>query len=171
MTQLERLSVCALILAALTACGTDRTGAQDTVASETQAPNEGALVSSCQDLLDAGWVAPKSDPNINYDPATGIAEVSFGTSEPLVVDLANDEMCAFLPGLGGILSRVLPEYEAARIQECTDAVQVVVSGVVPRKGDVVVADIDALRAHILEWCPPSFGERLRQLEATTTRER
>lgn len=167
MKQLGRLSACAALLlsVALSACGADRVSGPDTMAADNQTPppDEQGVVSSCQDLLDAGWVAPESEPNINYDPATGIAEVHLDASEPLLLDLANDKMCAFLPDIGGILSRVLPDYEAARLQECAEAVQAVVSGVVPRKGDIVVVDIDALRTHILEWCPPSFGNRLRQL--------
>lgn len=165
MKRLGRLSAgAALLSVALSACGADRVSGPGTTVADNQTPppDEHGVVSSCQDLLDAGWVAPESEPNINYDPATGIAEVHLDAREPLLLDLANDEMCAFLPDIGGILSRVLPDYEAARLQECAEAVQAVVSGVVPRKGDIVV-DIDDLRAHILEWCPPSFGDRMRQL--------
>ncbi len=123
---------------------------------------EAVNVVSCQALIDGGWSAPEGDPDLSYDPETGFVDVTFG-AETLRVDLLKDPVCDQLPDIGALLARVSGDYEDMRVQECTQAVQDVANGMVPRKGDIV-GDLDALRSHILEWCPASFTAELRRLE-------
>lgn len=120
---------------------------------------EADAVQSCQALLDSGWTAPEGDPSFLVDPETWIVEVSFGEESTLLVNVSNDPTCFTLPDIGGPLSRVLPEYEQIRVDECTDAVASVIAGEVPKKGPAT-GSLEALRQHVLDWCPPSFADRL-----------
>lgn len=148
-----------LVVAGCGSGGTDMaTG--DAVAPQEAEPSKAlAEPQSCQTLIDSGWRPPATDPSVVLDPDTGIAEVSFDADTRLVVDVVNDPACANLPGIGQVLASSMTTYEQGRLQECTSAVEDVIDGVVPRKGEIV-GSLDALRRHVLEWCPPQFAERL-----------
>lgn len=148
-----------LMLAVVTGCGA-------AVSSETTAPEraadtigDGSTVQSCQALLDSGWTAPEGEPSFMIDPETWVVEVGFDEDNTLTLDVLNDPACLKLPDIGGPLSRIIPEYEQIRIQECSDAVADVIAGKSPKKGPAT-GSLDALRQHVLEWCPASFADRL-----------
>jgi hypothetical protein len=153
------LTSCVLLLAALTGCGngTASDHAAEAQVSETSTPHED--VQSCQALLDSGWKAPEGEPSFEVDPDRWLVEVGFDEENSFTVDLANDPACAKLPDIGAPLARIVPEYEQMRIEECTDAVEDVIAGRAPKKGPVT-GTVEALRQHVIDWCPPSFAEKL-----------
>lgn len=150
------IAVVTIALSVLTGCGVESTetpGVASTVSADGQ-------IQSCQSLIDAGWTAPPNDPSFAVDPETGVTDVSFGEGETLRLDVLGDPACVLLPDIGSTLSRVFGHYEQIRVEECTDAVQDLIAGEAPRKEGVPV-DMNALRRHVLQWCPPAFGQQLR----------
>lgn len=153
----------ALVIAfmlALVACGDPA----DVTATARPFTDSGDPATDCQALLDSGWSAPETDPSIVWDPATMQAEVDFGSEGVLNLDVS-DPACLKLPDVGRLLSGLPADFSEAQIEECTAAVADVVSGQAPRKGELV-GDLDALRRHVVEWCPARFGEALKQAEAS-----
>jgi hypothetical protein len=146
------------MLAAVTGCGSST--ASDTAvvkAGATSAPHED--IQSCQALLDSGWTAPEGEPSFMVDPETWLVEVGFDEENTFTVDVLNDPVCTKLPDIGGPLSRIMPEYERIRVEECTDAVDDVIAGRAPKKGPAS-GTVESLRQHVIEWCPSSFAEKL-----------
>lgn len=148
----------AVLFTALIGCGVERADRASVVSPAVEEESE---VQSCQQLIDAGWTAPPIDPSFLVDPDTGITEVSFGEGETLRLDVVGDPACMSLPDIGGILSQLTGEYEQIRFEECTDAVEDIITGVAPTKAGQP-ANMEALRQHVLQWCPPDFSEQLRK---------
>ncbi|WP_183095328.1 hypothetical protein [Nocardioides stalactiti] len=118
-----------------------------------------ATVASCRSLLDAGWTAPPGDPSFEVDPTTWQVTVTLGNGSELQLDLDDDPSCAALPDIGGPLSRMIGNYERIRAEECADEVAAIRAGQVPSKGPAT-GTIDAMRDHVLAWCPSSFADQL-----------
>lgn len=168
MRTTTQLIIALVVTFGLAGCGTESTDVRRELSPEAR--SQQVPVVPCQELLDAEWAPPNdAEPDISYDPETGVAEVSFGADEVLAVDLVRDKVCELLPDIGGILARVTANYETIRNQECSQAVLDVANGVAPRKGPSgeVVGDLSALREHVLTWCPPVFTDRLNKLESST----
>lgn len=160
-------------------CGTETdgdpaVGAQDGLQSNSDRSSDDRLddshdefdagtVVDCQDLIDSGWTAPAGEPSVSWDPETRVASIAFGDEKPILLNV-DDTACAMIPDFELLLTRMLDNYEAGRIEECTQAVKDVPSGVAPTR-DGVQGDIEALKAHVFEWCPPEFGQEIRAAEA------
>lgn len=65
-------------------------------------------VTSCQKLLDSGWSAPVAEPEISYDPASGIAIIILG-DETLTLDVLNDDACKRVPTVGPLVKQLLKD--------------------------------------------------------------
>ena len=162
MQRLIPIGFCAALLM-LVGCAAEGTGPGAGTPGTTQETETPAEVTSCAELLESGWKPPLDDPDIRYDPDSGIAEVAFGPEEVITFDLVRDPACFSLPSIGAILGRIQGDFRQAQIEECENAVEHIVQGKPPQKGDIVV-DLDLLRAHVVEWCPPAFAEELRRLD-------
>lgn len=143
-----------MVVASVSACG----ATPDNTPQNLGGASPTSKVQSCQSLLDEGWTPPRADPSFNVDPKTWIVDVEFDSERVLVLDL-QDPACEKLPDIGAPLAGIIPEYEVMREQECTDALADVLAGKPPTRGEVV-GSLDALRQHVLTWCPPTYGERL-----------
>lgn len=167
---LASISLALLLAGSVGGCGAGNanpsTEATSGNADQYAEPEGVAPLLSCQALIDGGWSLPGADYDLNYQPDTGILDVNPGNGQSFRIDLLNDPACPQLPDIGPQFAEVQSDYEEMRVQECTQAVQDVVNGVVPRKGDIV-GSMDALRAHIIEWCPASFATELKRLETST----
>lgn len=117
-------------------------------------------MTTCQALMDSGWKAPESAPDLDWDPASGEVTIRFGVDdESLRLNLIKDPDCGEVPVLGPILKGALEDYESGRHEECADAVQMLESGTPPEHGDVK-GDLEALRKHVVEWCPKKYARQL-----------
>lgn len=86
--------------------------AQLAPAATPPAPDRGGAdgVRSCADLLARGWRAPSVEPQLTYDPTSGVVEVML-PRRTLRLDLRNDPACLDLPTYGPLLERLLKEAE------------------------------------------------------------
>jgi hypothetical protein len=63
-------------------------------------------VTSCQDLLDRGWDPPNVEPQLDYDPSTGLAIIHLAKRE-LTLNILEERACRSLPFYGPIIRRTL----------------------------------------------------------------
>jgi len=137
---------------------TPTTAATSTAPSPT-APPSGVPVQDCGHLLDNGWHAPADgEPDISWDPETGVAYISFGPDSEIVVNVLTDSQCALLPGLKTIIPNMIAGAEKDRATECAAEVQQILSGRAEIHGTPV--DLRKVRQHVLAWCPPSYAAQI-----------
>ena len=115
--------LCLSVFATAACSGTDETGATPSGSARTTAPTQIASptsessttpstsrppsgVRSCQALLNHNWVPPVAEPEVGYDPESGIADIQLG-AHSYKFDVLNDEACKQLPFLGPIIKRLL----------------------------------------------------------------
>lgn len=67
-------------------------------------------VTPCSRLLENEWSPPPSEPQVAYDPETGVATLYFNRRQ-LRLDLKNDAECFDLPAYGPILKTTLKQSE------------------------------------------------------------
>lgn len=154
----RRSLVAALALitaAALVACGE-----QPEDAESATAHIEPALrTTTCAELISSGWTAPDdAAPNISWDAATGEATIELTDSVSVSLNIYAPE-CPRVDLIGPAIARMLTDDARAKVQECTEAVALILKGEVPRKGDIV-GDAEALRRHVTSYCPPAFESQL-----------
>jgi hypothetical protein len=65
----------------------------------------GPPLTSCRHLIDTGWVAPIAEPEISYNPGSGIATIILG-DETLHLDVLHDEACRRVPTIGPLVRSV-----------------------------------------------------------------
>lgn len=65
-------------------------------------------VTSCRDLLDSDWQPPEGEPQLGYDPATGLATI-YLPKRDLLVNIRDDAACRDLPDYGPILEQILKD--------------------------------------------------------------
>jgi hypothetical protein len=102
---------CVCLLAAGCSGGADsRAGGGGPKPSSPATPSDGnssqTNVTSCQDLLDRGWDPPDGEPQLDYDPTTGLATVHL-VKRDLTLDIRHDQACRSLPFYGPIFRRTL----------------------------------------------------------------
>lgn len=68
---------------------------------------------SCQELLDRDWRPPPGEPQVAYDPSTGLATFELRDG-PLVLDVKHDPACVRLPSYGAVIKQVLRDAEGFR---------------------------------------------------------
>lgn len=79
------------------------------VSSSTEPSTQTTLpMTSCRELLDSGWTAPVAEPEITYDPASGIAVIILG-HETLTLDVLNDDACKHVPFIGPLVVQLLAD--------------------------------------------------------------
>ncbi|WP_183095327.1 hypothetical protein [Nocardioides stalactiti] len=116
------------VVAGLTGCSTDRdtdpaapptltTGSTPTATPTRTAdapPTTGWRadeVTDCGDLLATGWEPPATEPQLGYDPQSGLVTL-YLPGRDLVLDLLRDRACRRLPFYGPILVRTLKEADS-----------------------------------------------------------
>jgi len=65
-------------------------------------------VTPCQDLLDRDWRPPKGEPQLDYDPATGLVTI-YLPKRDLLVNIRDDDACGDLPVYGRIFKQALED--------------------------------------------------------------
>ncbi|MFC7500938.1 hypothetical protein [Nocardioides sp. GCM10030258] len=141
----------------LSGCGTAESEGDENQSAELASGE----VQTCQSLLDQNWTAPEAAPAINLDLKTGVAEVSFdGESEPLRLNLVTDTACALLSDIGPMLVNSVTSVTQARVEECVAAVNSLITGIMPTKGELV-ADPAAMLDFVLAECPAPIVDILK----------
>lgn len=146
-----------MMLALATGCG------QPTKSAVTNEPGPAAIAqtTTCKELLNSDWTPPaRGEPEVDWDPGTGAALFTFSNDVILRLNIRTDLDCARVPILGRMVTQMLTSYEQDLLTQCKQAVELVLSGEPPRKGNVV-GDLDGLREGIKAECPSSFDEQLR----------
>jgi hypothetical protein len=148
---------------------TPTTAATSTPPSPSATPSS-APVQDCGQLLANGWRAPTDDePDISWDPETGVAYISFGPDTEIVVNVLTDSQCALVPGLATIIPSMIAGAEKDRATECAAAVRQILSG----KGEIhgMPVDLEKVRQHVLAWCLRTSGAANRALVRDPSRRR